>query len=362
MRAAVCRHGKIVTDIVPDPEPKEGEALVNSLMCGICGTDLHAFKHSDQLMDAAKRQGTSPMFDPAQDLVFGHEYVAEIIDYGPNTQGRFKAGTRVVSMPFVFTATGASAVGLSNAYPGGYGEKMALTEALLMEVPNGLSTERAALTEPMAVGMHAVVKSRINPKEEVPLVIGCGPVGLAVIAALKIKGAGPIIASDFSAKRREFALAMGADIVVDPAENSPYKSWLDKVSPDNDGGNALDAAMGLGGAMPGAVIYECVGVPGVIQDIILNSTKDARIIVVGACMLTDNFEPWDAINKELSLQFVVAYAPEEFGACLHHIAEGEINVDPIITDIVPMDGVAEAFTALASPEKHAKILVNPQLG
>ena len=101
---------------------------------------------------------------------------------------------------------------------------MRLTELLLLEVPNGLSTERAALTEPMAVGYHAVQKARLG-KDDAPLVIGCGPVGLAVIAALKLNGVHPIVAADFSPRRRELALQMGADFVVDPKEKSPYESW-----------------------------------------------------------------------------------------------------------------------------------------
>ena len=95
---------------------------------------------------------------------------------------------------------------------------MRLTEFLLLEVPNGLSTERAALTEPMAVGYHAVKKARLE-KDDAPLVIGCGPVGLAVIAALKLDGVHPIVAADFSPRRRELALQMGADFVVDPKKS-----------------------------------------------------------------------------------------------------------------------------------------------
>ena len=83
-------------------------------------------------------------------------------------------------------------------------------------MPNGLPADQAALTEPMAVGWHAVESARLT-QQDVPLVIGCGPVGLAVIAGLKVKGLHPIIAADFSPARRALALRMGADIVVDPA-------------------------------------------------------------------------------------------------------------------------------------------------
>src|SRR6185436_13867256 len=114
-------------------------------------------------------------------------------------------------------ADGVRTIGYSNETPGGYAEHMRLTESLLLPVPNGLATGHAALTEPMAVGVHAVEKAKLEPNE-VPLVIGCGPVGLAVIAALALHGVHPIVAADFSARRRELAATLGADIVVDPAK------------------------------------------------------------------------------------------------------------------------------------------------
>ncbi len=106
---------------------------------------------------------------------------------------------------------------------------MLLSEPLLLEVPNGLAAEHAALTEPLAVGGHAVAKAHIGG-DEVPLVIGCGPVGLAVIAALKLKGLHPIVAADFSPARRALAQRLGADIVVDPAATQPYATWAEHAA------------------------------------------------------------------------------------------------------------------------------------
>ena len=111
-----------------------------------------------------------------------------------------------------------------------------------------------------------------------------------------------------------------------------------------------------------AVVFECVGVPGVIEEIMQNAVQGARIVIVGVCMERDHFEPMFGINKELNLQFVLGYTPQEFSATLHHIAEGEISVDALISDRVGIDGVADAFEALASPERHAKILVEPWRG
>ena len=108
-------------------------------------------------------------------------------------------------------------------------------------MPNGLAAEHAALTEPLAVGVHAVAKANIRGGE-VPLVIGCGPVGLAVIAALKIKGLHPIVAADYSPARRALAAKLGADIVVDPARTQPYATWAEHAA-DVAGGEGRAAAV-----------------------------------------------------------------------------------------------------------------------
>src|SRR5262249_61580143 len=98
---------------------------------------------------------------------------------GPQPPRACKTATRVRSGAVLMPATGPQSIGYSNDTPGGYAQYMRLSEALLLEVPNGLATDHAALTEPMAVGVHAVAKARREP-DDAPLVIGCGPVGLAV--------------------------------------------------------------------------------------------------------------------------------------------------------------------------------------
>jgi len=359
MRAAIFRKGGLVVDDMPEPEPGEGQVLVKTLACGICGSDLHALHHAHHMVEMTERvsQRASRM-DISRDIVFGHEFCAEVLDHGPGSQKTLKPGTRVCSMPVAMSANGMEAVGYSNDYPGGYAERMVLNEMLLHEVPNGLPTEQAALTEPMAVGWHAVQKANMT-KEDVPLVIGCGPVGLAVIAGLKIMGVGPIIAADFSPKRREFAEKLGADIVLDPAKTSPYKRWTEEAAPEGYDPNSMMTMLGLGPQLRPGVIFECVGVPGIIQQMLEGAPKSARIVVVGVCMEKDQFEPFFAITKELNLQFVLGYSPEEFAQSLHHLAEGKIDGSSIITDKIGVDGVAKAFEDLASPETHAKILVEP---
>ena len=337
MRAAIFRGGDIVVDTLPAPVPGIGQVLVKTLACGICGSDLHAAKHAHRMVAVAKRTpGRVPM-DLARDIVFGHEFCCEVLDYGPKTERALKPGARVCAMPLMIEADGPKGMGYSNTYVGGYAEQMLLSAPLMLEVPNGLPTEHAALTEPLAVGVHAVEKGALTG-DEAPLVVGCGPVGLAVIAALRLKGVRPIVAADFSPKRRELAIKMGADIVVDPANESPYA----RLAADKR-----------------AAIFECVGVPGLLQQVFEKAPRDARIIVAGVCMEPDTIEPMFAIFKELSLQFVLGYTPEEFARSLRLLADGKVDAEALITSKVGLDGVKGAFEALANPERHTKILVEP---
>ncbi|HEY3795510.1 MAG TPA: zinc-binding dehydrogenase [Bradyrhizobium sp.] len=358
MRAAIFRNGEIVVDQLPEPVPAAGQVLVKTLACGICGSDLHARKHARHMVELSKHlPGRTPM-DISRDVVFGHEFCCEIVDYGPGTQRKFKSGARVCSLPAVLTEQGPRGIGYSNDYVGGYAERMLLSEALLLEVPNGLSAEHAALTEPLAVGVHAVEKANVRG-DEVPLVIGCGPVGLAVIAALKLKGLHPIVAADYSPKRRELAQALGADIVVDPATTQPFSTWAEHAQMSPEQKAARSPLQALLPALKPALIFECVGIPGVLQQLFEGAPRDARIVVVGVCMETDRSEPMLGIIKELNVQYVLGYTPDEFAASLRLIAEGEVDAARLVTASVGVDGVAKAFDDLASPERHTKIIVEP---
>src|SRR5215470_17229332 len=146
MRAAVMRNKALVVDTVPDPVPGPGEAIVKTLACGICGSDLHALKFADRMVDIARETESPFVLDPSRDLVMGHEFCVEVLDYGPETDGAVRPGQRAVSMPLLFRPSGFMGVGYSNEVPGGYGELMVLSASLLLAVPNGLGTEHAAMT------------------------------------------------------------------------------------------------------------------------------------------------------------------------------------------------------------------------
>jgi threonine dehydrogenase-like Zn-dependent dehydrogenase len=340
MRAAVMREGRLVVDSVPDPVPGPGQVLVRTLACGICGSDLHALRHADALVEAARLSGAGEPMDPRRDVVLGHEFCAKIVEFGPSTLRRLAPGARVCSMPLVFHAGGVATVGYSNDFPGGYGELMVLTEPLLLPVPDGLATEHAALSEPMAVGVHAVAKAHPQ-KGDAALVVGCGPVGLAVVAALRLEGVAPIVAADYSSRRRDLALHLGAHAVVDPTAEPGFAALRREA-----GGRS-------------AMVFECVGVPGVIQSILQDAPRGARVVVAGVCMEEDRIRPLFGIYKELSVHFVLGYTPDEFARALRALAEGAIDAAPLVTGRVGLGGVEGAFEDLGHPGVHAKILVEP---
>jgi len=347
MRAAVMKNWSLRVDDIPEPVPGSGQVLAKVLACGICGSDLHLLLHGEESrrLNEELGVGSEPdpsrpvMFEPNLDTVMGHEYCLEVLDIGPNVSN-LAIGDTIVSFPVAFDASGLHGVGFSNKYPGGYSERMVVNEMMSIKVPNGLSHELAAMTEPLAVGVHAVAKSRIAPGDAA-LVIGLGPVGLACIADLKAQGIGPIIGADYSPKRRALAEHLGADVVVDPRETPAIDAWRKA-----DGKKPL-------------VIFEAVGVPGMIEQAMRMAPRDARILVVGACMQQDSFHPMLGIGKELSVQFALGYTPLEFGGALTAIAEGRVDLAPLITGRVGIDGVPQAFRDLGDPEAHAKILVTP---
>jgi threonine dehydrogenase-like Zn-dependent dehydrogenase len=182
----------------------------------------------------------------------------------------------------------------------------------------------------MAVALHAVRRGEVGRKD-VAIVIGCGPVGLGVILMLKATGVRTVVAADFSPGRRTLAERCGADVVVDPAEDSPYEpdqagdpKWLTGLPEAIE--LAIDTREKLGRLPVGwwhawrlaekaglapkrPVIFECVGTPGVIDQIVSSAPLLSRIVVVGVCVGPDTFVPAMAINKEVDLRFVLAYNP-----------------------------------------------------
>jgi threonine dehydrogenase-like Zn-dependent dehydrogenase len=328
--------------------------------------------------DLMVRTGYRGFMRSNQEVVFGHEFCGEVLEHGPGCVKTLKPGTRVCALPMLRHGDEIDLIGLSPRSSGAYAERTVVEESMMVPVPNGLSADLAALTEPMAVAWHAVRRGEVG-KKDVAIVIGCGPVALGVICVLKAAGVKTIIASDFSAGRRALAQKCGAHVVIDPAKVSPFASWKDYGFLGEVTG-ALSLVMDtreklgrlpvpwwhtwrladkLGIAPKKPVIFECVGVPGILQQIIEGAPLLSRVVVAGVCMKSDQIEPVIAINKEIDLRFVFGYTPLEYRDTLHAIADGKLDGSPLITGTVGLGGVDAAFTALGDPEKHAKILIDP---
>ncbi|MEN3319362.1 MAG: hypothetical protein V7643_2763 [Mycobacterium sp.] len=343
MRASVLRNGSMVyRDDVPEPVPGPGQVLIKVDTCGVCGGDLHFAKHSSTMVELAGEMVGAPSLtdglDLSQDVFMGHEYTGEVLAAGPDTEAP-APGTVVTSMPALISDRGMEPRLYSNTQPGGYAEQMLLSAPLVLTVPNGLDSRLAALTEPMAVGLHAVNKADIAPGTGA-IVIGAGPAGLAVVAELAAAGVAPIVASDFSPARRKLARAMGAHNVVDPATDDVFEAW-----------------QRTGTGTP--VVFEAVGAPGMLDTILRQTPFGTRVVVVGGMMEPDRLRPYFGIAKEAEFRFIQAYTPDEFAETLRQIADGELDVEPLITAEVGLKDVAWAFDELGNPEEHCKILVKP---
>jgi len=381
MKAVTCHEGRLTVAELPAPEPVKGQLVLDVLRAGICGSDLHARLHCDEVAEASSYAGYEGFMRSGDTVVMGHEFVGEVVDHGPRTSRAPKPGTRVVAMPLLRTGSEVHAVGLSPHAAGAYAEQMVVQSALAMPVPEGLPDEIAALTEPMAVALHAVRRGEVG-KSRIAVVVGCGPIGLAVVLMLKASGVRTVIASDLSPGRRALAERCGADVVVDPGVESPweaaqarghYKDAADvfglavdsmeqlRAVPLLPWARVMHAAEALGAMPSGPVVFECVGVPGMLDHVLASVPLATRVVVVGVCMGSDAFRPSIAINKETELRFVLGYTPREFHETLHLMADGKVDPAPLVTGTVGLDGVAGAFEDLADPGDHAKILVDPRL-
>jgi threonine dehydrogenase-like Zn-dependent dehydrogenase len=384
MRAVTCTRAELEVVDLADPVPGRGQVRIEVVRCGICGSDLHARHGCDAWADLAARVGYQRFARSDQSIVFGHEFSGEVAEHGPGCRRTTPTRTQVVALPLLRGPHGVDAVGLSVHAPGAYAEQMIVEESLMMPVPNGLPADVAALTEPLSVAWHAVRRGEVG-KRTVAIVIGCGPIGLAVILLLKGRGVRAVVASDYSPARRALAARCGADVVIDPAQSSPYTA-VGAKGHITDAAAAFELAVGtreklerlpigwwhlwrlgeaLGAKPKHPVIFECVGVPGVIESILDGAPMFSRVVVVGVVVGSDQITPAMAINKEIDLRFVLGYTPLEFRDTLHTLAEGKIDARPLITGTVGLGGVDAAFGALtgtngAAGPSHAKILIDPR--
>ncbi len=342
MKAAYILNGQVQVGTVPDPVPGKGQVLVRTHSCGLCASEAHFLHAGQQVVDLCRKHGGPYAgLDLSLPFVPGHEYIGEVIDYGVGSKKPIKTGRRVTSIPIMRQSGSHAVIGFSNSCPGGFGEYMLLDEDFIIEIPSDLDDDMAAMTEPLAVGLeHA--RRGLPVKDDVPLVLGCGAIGLGVIAGLKLMGMGPIIAADFHPGRRELALKMGADIAVDPRECSPYQ-------PLSDLGNRQVN-----------LVYECVGLPGLLQNIIQSVSFGARIVMGGYCMESEQVLVFSAQNKRLTVHFAGGEEPQDMALALRAIADGSIDVTPWLGARIGLSGVDQALAEMSGPLAPIRTVVDPR--
>ncbi|WP_454793097.1 alcohol dehydrogenase catalytic domain-containing protein [Mycolicibacterium lutetiense] len=345
MRAVVLRAGQLQVREIPDPVPGPGELLLRVLSTAICASDVHFMDHPELgLNDPTGRS----LYDTAQDVVLGHEFVGEVIGHGPGCTDQFPIGTRVTSIPIKLInggVDGAHIIGQHPDSPGSFAELVVVTEAIARAVTGGASDDAVALTDAFAVGEFYVRSARLEPSE-IPVVIGAGAIGMSAVAALARRGVEPIIVSDYQADRRALACKeFGAHIAVDPADRSPMEVW-----------RAVRAERNLWGA---AVVFECVGASGLIQKIVEESDMGTRIYCAGGWYTGDTLDITTATRQGVTLQFGGGPWPQDWYGTLDAIVAGDLDPMPSIGMVVPLDEVPDALDLARRSAGPARIIVHP---
>ncbi len=340
MRAALFKEMSkpLVVEAIGDPAPGPHDLILRVRNCGICGSDLHMTEPSSIV----------PL---TLGSVMGHEFSGEVIEVGSAAKARWKNGDRVAGFPYICCGdaspcanfgTGAqmcgkgAAIGLGQSN-GAYAELVRIGASGAYRLPDAVSFREGALVEPLAVGLHAVDMAKMERGATV-LVIGAGPVGLAVMLWAKFLGARHVIVSERAQVRRDMAAKFGATDAIDPAQ--PLNPQVEKIA-----GRGAD------------IIFECVGAPGLIGSAMMEAPRGARIVIAGVCQQPDMIMPLIGIMKEINLQFVLGYRPADFDYVIAMIASDRIDVAHMITDVIDLDALPAAFEALRTPTHQCKVML-----
>ena len=343
MRAAVIR-GKHHFELaeVDEPHAGPGEALLDILRCGICGSDVHAYTEGW----------------PYAPGLCGHEWVGVVREFGAGVTN-VAEGDRV---------TGGSAPGCGSCpecradHPsfcaqaratyggrlaprnGGFARSMALWANRLCPVPDAVNDDAAAIIEPASVALHGVRRSRLRAGD-VACVVGCGPIGLLTLQCVRIAGAGHVVAVEPDAGRRARALALGADAAVAPGPE--LREYLNGVS----GGLRADIA------------FDCAGVPQTLQQSVDMVRRGGSVCMIGVSGQDATVSPMRWLSKEVSVDTAMLFTLEEMRAVGGFIADGRLNVTSLHDATITLDELGSTIEAMANRRSDAvKILVNPQAG
>ena len=341
MRAVVLRGEQLEVVDIDDPTPGPGQVLIAPHYAGICGSDLHLREVMAGLAAAAP--------DSVPPIVPGHEFAGEIVAVGPDTDGRFRAGDLVTANPFTVGAGGPETIGLSPTRSGGLAELTVADVPRTLHLPEGLDTRLGALCEPVAVAIRALHRgSSVGPI----VVVGAGPIGLAIVAVAAIEQRHPIVVIEPSASRRALAKRLGADAVYEPG--TPLVELLAQV------GFTPSTISPLLNDDPERVsIIECVGRPAIVGSVLAEAPPHAHIVLAGACAHPVEMQPLELTTREVTVDTSFAYRPADFATAAHHLQSHPDRFSQLITSERPLDETAAAFDALASEPSEIKILIKP---
>ncbi|MEM7098249.1 MAG: alcohol dehydrogenase catalytic domain-containing protein [Pseudomonadota bacterium] len=344
----VTGQGEISLVDMPYPQPEIGKAVVEISYCGICGTDLHAY------------QSGQP-YNPA---ICGHEWVGHVSALGPEVSN-CKEGDRVAigvasacgrcptcqrgdAAHCESAFAGAIGMGPMAAPHGGFAEAISFDASRLYLVPGALTDEQAGLLEPATVAVHALRRTPINLGDSV-VVLGAGPIGLLVLQAARLSGAGQIILVEPEPARRKLGEQMGADYCIDPTDGSVLERVGDYLS-----------THGSAGITNPDIVFECAGIPATIQQSVELVRRGGVVSLVGVANHPASIDPGLWMVKEVRLVSSIAYQHEDFEICKYLAADGRLDLASLHTSTVTLNNLNEAFATLSHQPSEVKILVDPR--
>ncbi len=341
MPAAVF-NGPGVVDIDQRPVPELGphDVLVEVSHCGVCGSDLHF------ALDGWARPGS----------IGGHEFTGHIAAVGEDVTG-WSVGTAIVGGPEPRCGScrwcragrpslcdGRDTPGKSE-FQGAFARYIRVDERQLIALPAGLSLREGALTEPLAVALHAVTRAGDLSDREV-LVLGLGPIGQLIVAVLVQRGCRAVHVVEPAPLRQELARSLGATTVRAPDE-------LDVPSiaePERIVDHAVD------------VVFECSGRRSAMEGGLAQLRRGGLLVLVGAGIDPPAFDPNRIVLNELLVTGSYVYDADGFAVALDLLASGALPTDLLIDPVdVPLTGMLDSIRSLASGRTAAKVMIAPGL-
>ncbi|KAE8442110.1 hypothetical protein EG329_003816 [Mollisiaceae sp. DMI_Dod_QoI] len=333
---------------IPEPVCKEGQLKIRPAFVGICGTDLHEYLGGPTFAPVKPH----PVTKETLPITFGHEFSGTILEVGKGVTS-FKPGQHVSIQPTIYDGTCGACkknfenvcynggfVGLSG-WGGGLSDAVTVPASYCLPLPDNIPLDVAALVEPLSVGWHAVSQSPLKPGDSI-LILGGGPIGIAVIQALRARGCGQIIVSELSASRQRFAKQFGADTILDPRKVDIVKSVRDLT-----GGEGVD------------IVFDCAGVAIGLEAACKAIRVKGTVVNVAIWEKPVPFQPNDLVFREGTYVACLGYVQQDFKDVIQAISTGKMTPGAMITSKIPLENVVEdgIKELIKNKEKHVKVLV-----